>query len=136
MSSDGVNSGRRKFLTAATSVVGAAGAVGIAVPFLGSWNPSAKAKAAGAPVKADVSKIEPGQTLAAQFQTPELFVIAPDIRREIHVFASVDEADGVAQTRVSATYGIGALPPYLLEIMGDKAASVWVENVLEATQLL
>ena len=38
-------------------------------------------------------KIEPGQTLAAQFQTPELFVIAPDIRREMHVFASVDEAD-------------------------------------------
>ena len=54
MSSDGVNSGRRKFLTAATSVVGAAGAVGIMVPFVGSWNPSAKAKAAGAPVKFDV----------------------------------------------------------------------------------
>ena len=49
MSSDGVNSGRRKFLTAATSVVGAAGAVGILVPFVASWNPSAKAKAAGAP---------------------------------------------------------------------------------------
>ena len=45
--SDGevVNEGRRRFLTAATSVVGAAGAVGVAVPFIGSWNPSAKAKA-------------------------------------------------------------------------------------------
>lgn len=38
-------------------------------------------------------KIEPGQTLAAQFQTPELFTVAPDIREEIHIFASVDEAD-------------------------------------------
>jgi HlyD family secretion protein len=38
-------------------------------------------------------KIEPGQTLAAQFQTPELFTVAPDIHREMHVFASVDEAD-------------------------------------------
>ena len=38
-------------------------------------------------------KIDPGQTLAAQFQTPELFVIAPDMQREMHVFASVDEAD-------------------------------------------
>ncbi len=38
-------------------------------------------------------KIEPGQTLAAQFQTPEMFVVAPDIHREMHVFASVDEAD-------------------------------------------
>lgn len=38
-------------------------------------------------------KIEEGQTLAAQFQTPELFVVAPDLEKEIHVFASVDEAD-------------------------------------------
>lgn len=38
-------------------------------------------------------KIDPGQTLAAQFQTPELFVVAPDLRKKVHIFASVDEAD-------------------------------------------
>ena len=38
-------------------------------------------------------KIDPGQTLAAQFQTPELFVVAPDLNKRVHVFASVDEAD-------------------------------------------
>jgi HlyD family secretion protein len=38
-------------------------------------------------------KIEPGQTLATQFQMPELFVVAPDMRKTMHVFASVDEAD-------------------------------------------
>jgi HlyD family secretion protein len=38
-------------------------------------------------------KIDPGQTLAASFQTPELFVVAPDLRENVHVFASVDEAD-------------------------------------------
>jgi HlyD family secretion protein len=38
-------------------------------------------------------KIDEGQTLAAQFQTPELFIVAPDMRKEMHVFASVDEAD-------------------------------------------
>jgi HlyD family secretion protein len=38
-------------------------------------------------------KIDPGQTLAAQFQTPELFVVAPDMREKMHVHASVDEAD-------------------------------------------
>ncbi len=38
-------------------------------------------------------KIDPGQTLAAAFQTPELFIIAPDMRQEMHVHASVDEAD-------------------------------------------
>lgn len=38
-------------------------------------------------------KIDPGQTLAAQFQTPELFIIAPDMREKMHIFASIDEAD-------------------------------------------
>lgn len=38
-------------------------------------------------------KIDPGQTLAAQFQTPELFILAPDMRDKMHVYASVDEAD-------------------------------------------
>ena len=68
MSNDGVNAGRRRFLVAATSVVGAAGAVGAAVPFVGSWFPSAKAKAAGAPVKVNVSKIEPGQQMIAEWR--------------------------------------------------------------------
>jgi len=75
MSSDGVNSGRRKFLTAATSVVGVAGVVGIAVPFVGSWNPSAKAKAAGAPVKADVSKLEPGQMVVVEWRGKPVYVV-------------------------------------------------------------
>ncbi len=38
-------------------------------------------------------KIDKGQTLAAQFQTPELFVVAPDMDKEMYVYASVDEAD-------------------------------------------
>lgn len=38
-------------------------------------------------------KIDPGQTLASQFQTPELFIVAPNMREEMHIFASVDEAD-------------------------------------------
>lgn len=38
-------------------------------------------------------KIDPGQTLVAQFQTPELFTIAPDMDKKMHIFASVDEAD-------------------------------------------
>jgi len=75
MSSDGVNSGRRKFLTAATSVVGVAGAVGIAVPFVGSWNPSAKAKAAGAPVKADIGKLEPGQMVVVEWRGKPVYVL-------------------------------------------------------------
>jgi ubiquinol-cytochrome c reductase iron-sulfur subunit len=75
MSSDGTNTGRRRFLTAATSVVGVAGAVGIAVPFVGSWNPSAKAKAAGAPVKADIGKLEPGQMVVVEWRGKPVYVL-------------------------------------------------------------
>src|SRR5690554_3710731 len=75
MSNDGVNAGRRRFLVAATSVVGAAGAVGAAVPFVGSWFPSAKAKAAGAPVKVNISKIEPGQQMVAEWRGQPVFIL-------------------------------------------------------------
>lgn len=75
MSNDAVNAGRRRFLVAATSVVGAAGAVGAAVPFVGSWFPSAKAKAAGAPVKINISKIEPGQQMVAEWRGQPVFIV-------------------------------------------------------------
>lgn len=75
MSDDVVNTTRRRFLTAATSVVGAAGAVGIAVPFVGSWQPSAKAKAAGAPVKFDISKLEPGEMKVVEWRGKPVYVV-------------------------------------------------------------
>jgi len=62
--SDGsVNPGRRNFLIGATTVVGTAGVVGVAVPFLGSFNPSARTLAAGAPIKIDIGKLQPGEIL-------------------------------------------------------------------------
>ena len=60
MSNAPVDKGRRRFLTVATGVVGGAGAVGVAVPFIASWNPSARAKNAGAPVEVNIAKAEPG----------------------------------------------------------------------------
>ena len=75
MSNQGVNKRRRQFLTAATSVVGAAGVVGVAVPFVASWNPSAKARAAGAPVKADISKLEPGQMIVVEWRGKPVYVV-------------------------------------------------------------
>jgi HlyD family secretion protein len=38
-------------------------------------------------------KVDPGQTVAASFQTPELFTVAPEMRKRMHIHASVDEAD-------------------------------------------
>lgn len=75
MSQDGVNQGRRNFLTGATCVVGAAGVVGAAVPFVKSWVPSAKARAAGAPVKANIGKIEPGQMITVEWRGKPVYVV-------------------------------------------------------------
>ncbi len=66
---------KRRFLIAATSVVGAGAAVAVAVPFVGSMFPSARALAAGAPIEVDLSKIEPGQMLTVEFRGAPHWVI-------------------------------------------------------------
>lgn len=66
---------RRRFLTVATSVVGGAGVVAAAVPFIGSWNPSEKAKAAGADVTIDISKVEPGQLIRVIWRSKPVWVV-------------------------------------------------------------
>ena len=63
MSDNEVNPARRNFLLKVTGVVGTGGVAGLAVPFVGSWNPSAKALAAGAPIKIDISKLSVGEIL-------------------------------------------------------------------------
>jgi ubiquinol-cytochrome c reductase iron-sulfur subunit len=60
---DSINKQRRYFLIGATAGVGALGVVGAAVPFVASWQPSAKARALGAPVTIDISKLKPGEML-------------------------------------------------------------------------
>lgn len=75
MTDDVVNKTRRRVLTAATSVVGAVGVVGAAVPFVGSWNPSAKAKAAGAPVRANIGKMEPGQMITVEWRGKPVYIV-------------------------------------------------------------
>ena len=78
MSSDGADNNRRRFLTAATVVVGAVGTVAVAVPFLSSWSPSARAKTAGAPVQADISKLEPGQQIIIKWRGKPVWVVRRD----------------------------------------------------------
>ena len=75
MTSDGVNHSRRKFLLGATSVVGGAGVVGAAIPFVSSWQPSAKAKAAGAPVKVNISKLEVGARMVVEWRGKPVYII-------------------------------------------------------------
>lgn len=75
MSNEGVDSGKRRFLTLATAGVGAVGAAFVAVPFIGSWKPSAKAKAAGAPVEVPLDKLEEGQMVKVEYQGKPYFVV-------------------------------------------------------------
>lgn len=75
MGATGVDLKRRRMLVTATSAVGAVGAGFAAVPFLASWNPSARAKAAGAPAEADISKLEPGQLLRVKWRGKPVWVI-------------------------------------------------------------
>ncbi len=75
MNNGDVSQSRRRFLIGATSVVGGVGVVGAAVPFVASWNPSAKAEAAGAPVTVNISKIEPGQQITIEWRGKPVWVV-------------------------------------------------------------
>ncbi len=85
MSNAPVDHGRRRFLTIATSVVGGVGAVGAAVPFIASWNPSEKAKQAGAPVTANIGKLEPGQLIRVEWRGKPVWVVnrTPDMLKSL-----------------------------------------------------
>jgi len=91
----GVDSGRRHFLLVATTVTGVAGAALTAIPFLASWKPSARAQALGAPVEADISKLEPGAMIKVNWRGQAIFIVnrTPDMR------AKLDSAELTAQLR-------------------------------------
>lgn len=73
--SEGVDKSRRHFLTVATTVTGAVGAGFAAVPFLSSWKPSARAKALGAPVEVDISKLQPGEMIRVTWRGQAVWVL-------------------------------------------------------------
>lgn len=70
-----VDTGRRRFLTATTAVVGAVGAGFVAVPFIKSWNPSERAKLAGAPISADISALGEGQRLIVEWRGQPIWIV-------------------------------------------------------------
>ncbi|MDE2294026.1 MAG: ubiquinol-cytochrome c reductase iron-sulfur subunit [Gammaproteobacteria bacterium] len=70
-----IDHSRRRLLTAATVGTGAIGVVFAAVPFLASWSPSARARALGAPVELDASKLEPGQMVKVAWRGQPIYVV-------------------------------------------------------------
>ncbi len=66
---------RRRLLTTGAGVVGGLGAITLGIPFVSSMSPSARAKAAGAPVEVDISKLEPGQRVIVEWRGKPVWVV-------------------------------------------------------------
>lgn len=89
---ENVDENRRRMLIVATTAVGAAAAGGVAIPFLGSWFPSARALAAGAPVPVSIDKIEPGQQVTVEWRGKPIWVLrrTPEMLEKIRANATAD----------------------------------------------
>ncbi|QDA58072.1 ubiquinol-cytochrome c reductase iron-sulfur subunit [Thermomonas aquatica] len=89
MANEEVNTGRRRFLTATTAVVGAVGAGFAAVPFIKSWSPSARARFAGAPVSQDISALAEGAQMVINWRGQPIY-IARRSKAMLDVMKSLD----------------------------------------------
>jgi ubiquinol-cytochrome c reductase iron-sulfur subunit len=82
--------GRRRFLIAATSIAGGIAGVAVATPFMMSMMPSERAKAAGAPVEVDISKVEPGMLLLVEWRGKVVWIL----NRTPEMLADLKKLDG------------------------------------------
>jgi ubiquinol-cytochrome c reductase iron-sulfur subunit len=122
MSTDGVDKGRRRFLTATATVVGGVGVGFAAAPFILSMQPSARAQAAGAPVEVDISKIESGQMLTVEWRGKPVWIV----RRTEQNLKDLPTLDGklldpsseLNQQPVYAQNSVRSLKPDYLVLVG------------------
>jgi ubiquinol-cytochrome c reductase iron-sulfur subunit len=89
---------RRHFLTAATAVTAGAGAIGAAVPFVASFQPSARAQALGAPVTQDVSRLEPGSMIKVEWRGKAIYIL----HRTESMLETLDKTESELRDPVSA----------------------------------
>jgi ubiquinol-cytochrome c reductase iron-sulfur subunit len=82
---------RRRFLAVATSVTAAVGAGFVAVPFISSWQPSARARALGAPVEVDISKLEDGALMKVVWRGKPVSILRRSVNMLERMESSVAE---------------------------------------------
>ncbi|MCG8465379.1 MAG: ubiquinol-cytochrome c reductase iron-sulfur subunit [Xanthomonadales bacterium] len=120
MSEEGVNHGRRRVLTWTTAVVGAVGAGFAAVPFVQSWQPSAKARLIGGPVEVNLAPLQPGQMMKAVWRgqtigilrrTPEMLETLPEVRDRLR---DPDSNEVDQQPEYAKNEGRSLRPEYLV----------------------
>ena len=90
MSDQQIDSSKRTWLIA-SSCAGAVGAVGAAVPFVGSFTPSERARAAGAPVEADIGGLKPGERMTVEWRGKPVWIV----RRTPEQIAELPKNDGL-----------------------------------------
>jgi ubiquinol-cytochrome c reductase iron-sulfur subunit len=119
---EGVDTGRRHFLVVATTTVGLAGVAATAVPFLSSWRPSAKAKALGAPVEVDISKLESGALMKVEWRGQAIYVVSrtPEMLATLSGMAGNlrDAESKESEQPAYATNEARALKPEILVLIG------------------
>ena len=117
-----VDTGRRHFLTVATAATGAVGAAFVAVPFLASWKPSARARALGAPVEVDLSKLEPGAMIKVEWRGRAIYVLnrTPQMLEQIkgHDANLRDPDSNESEQPAFAKNPARALKPEILVLVG------------------
>ncbi|ETO92301.1 ubiquinol-cytochrome c reductase iron-sulfur subunit [Legionella oakridgensis] len=87
---ESIDEQRRRFLLMTTGVLGGIGTLCALTPFITSWMPSAKARAAGAPVEVDLSKLEPGQQVTVEWRGKPVWII----RRTPEMLQHLNEIEG------------------------------------------
>lgn len=114
-----MNKDKRRFLIGATSVVGGIGAIAVATPFVMSLWPSERAKAAGAPVEVDISKIEPGMLITIEWRSKPTWVL----NRTAAMLATLPKMDA----RVADPHSdVPHQPPYCKNEARSIKPDMWV----------
>jgi ubiquinol-cytochrome c reductase iron-sulfur subunit len=114
-----IDLGRRKFLTVATSATAGVGVVLAAIPFAASWAPSERARALGAPVEVDLSKLQVGQMITPTWRLKPIYIV----RRDPSMVDRLSKIDNQLKDPNSAD---SAQPDYARNAMRARRADVLV----------
>ncbi|MGL4603591.1 MAG: ubiquinol-cytochrome c reductase iron-sulfur subunit [Iodobacter sp.] len=119
MSDQQVDNSKRRFLLIATGVAGAGAVAGVATPFIASFFPSERAKAAGAPVEVDISKLELGQQVTTEWRGKPVWVV----KRTPEMLANLPKLDSKLTDPKSAA---SEQPEYCNNATRSIKPEVWV----------
>jgi len=113
---------RRRLLVTGASVAGGVGAAALLLPMLGSMSPSARAKAAGAPVEADISKLAPGQMMTVEWRGKPVWIVnrtaesLDSLRSDVGKLSDPDSSE--EQQPEYATNDVRSIKPELFVVIG------------------